>query len=711
MSLVIRVTPQVTTIQMPASGTLLTAPERDDIVPFSFLPLKAEGQNDRKLEDIDAKKECHYRLGRIDPAVARIADEIDSASARIARFVGEASGFSKAARRNPLVPVSQAPVFEVRADQIDSQMVSLLWNDQMRDLAGPLVPGEPIASVETRIEGTLTSAQFAFAAALIGIRVGDAVRIGTRALAKKLRSEHGIGTPEVANPSALYEVVRINDPILYGQHVLAAPIESIQTYLESYWNAAERYWTAVEKTGLYDHDDVVFLKALGIADGDAEPSPFPLVFEKKTQAANASGIADAERIAWMSKVERFKEDVRILSAICNRVTQYFMSGWPAEAQNMLSDERSTWVANQTVAELGLPPDRAAGHRIDALRLLPLYSSFFDLEIEELNKIVEYADGKKEYVPPKIKAILTTPNLWANVADVVVNHLIATQWEMRVPGVLGHLTLRPAYIASDEAWKVDMGTNIGFGDGAGILYNLYLDPYRYDLYLSDLSKWRQELESNLSRTSRREPGQRFAAMARYYFIQFEEFRVALAAANRSNDLRAAYFAINERLGYADAYFHDTGRIVLPHDSIVTAVYASVGEYVEERRPIFSLEHRYRRNADLAVDPSTALDADLAVGGVYLVTGDRLAGEKIAWTLAIKSVRVTDGGLLAFSAEIFPVVAVASLAEGVRNVPEYLPLSDRYSASDYSLVSPETCAMASAALPRMGSIDVDIERRLY
>lgn len=646
---------RATTVVMPVSGTLLDLPALNE--PILFTP------------QVDNWSRAHFRpvskeaeqLGRLDTERRRRSENLAAVRSKLTT----GSTLSARAVEDPFQPADSQPRRMARELAARSQLAALFLTDEIETQlkADALASAEPFPVLESLAAQRLPLAHLQFAAALTGFTINEVRTMAKEVVADGVRVRAGVPKLVVGNFSAPSQMVRINDPRLYQSHEVAVGKDTIISLLSDYIEKARAYWTALETNKLYNSDDIDVLKKSRVIVG-AIAAPIAATPLKRVDI-------DVETVA--ASLTRLQEDVDMATNIASKAATFMLKGWPPAVGSMGVEEKSVWLAQSAASELGFSAARAQGHFLTYSRLL-LWPVFNLVGAEATRQALSFDD----YVQLVRSRIVP-------LAVEFIQH----QWEIRFKNVCGGIDCR---LGGHEWFRQRQDPpDLDLSRSIQLVNRLQQNPRSLDTILDELRRWRRESENNLARASTSETLSRLLSdLWESAQVQTDLVRAALSEVAAINDLDRAIDAMLNRLG--DSWLKP--GIPLPTDTRVTALYSSVGEFVESGRPVLTAVDRFRR-----------------IARVYLSTGEleALAGleARTAWKIAINGTssimnaveilalidRVEpERGQWVLELDVFLALDVAVVVGSVPNAPAFVPYSSRYFGLNE--------ALSQAGLPEAG-----------
>jgi hypothetical protein len=262
-----------------------------------------------------------------------------------------------------------------------------------------------------------------------------------------------------------------------------------------------------------------------------------------------------------------------------------------------------------------------------------------------------------------------------IVPQAANHLVATQMEFTMQHVYGGTKFRLATLAP-PASPQDRLIGRYLPRGVEIKNALLKDPRGYDEHMRDLRAWREEFEVAFTRRRTNDPDfivEQYRRSWDAISADAEQIRGALLNVERIHDIQKVLDAMLNRL---DSETIGSGGIDVPFDTRVVSVFASAGEHLAEGRPVMSVQERFRCKARAFVTSQEVSDLRLIPMSVWKVELNEQAeaAPSVSYVCIVGSIEPEKADLWVINMELLAVIQPS--VEGVSNLPEVLPLSNRY-----------------------------------
>lgn len=606
-----------------------------------------------------------------------------------------------------------------RLEALRSLIRAHLWSEELvTKLSKEGVGKLPVVSLEKRVASLLDFRSINLLAALAEIDPITLRDAAASLLAQDIRTYSKVPNTTLPNPGAPFQKFRINDPALYSGHIVTSPLEEFSEQVEAYCLEATKYWTALEQTRLYNEDDLRILNIWNPQDSIIKPF---------VDAGSPSERIKQECSLWQKKRNEYSTSIKIIKAITTKGIYFGFKGEPAAMPpwDYLSgltkhEWLSRWYATTVVKDLGLDPSYVDGHKLDWV-----YAS--EWWIKYLLLIMPRTGGT-----PVSISDLAAVMAW-KLGPLVANQVVATNWELVVPHFMGGVKLQPPVniipgFAQHE--KADMPsyfdsptdllklpiylTNLSFEEPNIIAQSAYKNPSSVSKILSSIANvghnvekeilWNNNASSSINRA--------WDTVWRDSYNEIDQFRLALLNTSRAEDIARALLALNESLGYSDLKTPEYGRIKLPSDSKVIAVYAREGEYADVKRPLLAVQHQYRSAGKLFLRQEEVKQLGIVAGMAYEISlSNQDALPSFFKTVAlVHNISPNEQNGWTVDLDVFPVFEVNNFVGSTNGLPRFLPVQDRFCNPKLNLLSPEQCEAAKKIVPMLEEIQITFKNRI-
>lgn len=588
-------------------------------------------------------------------------------------------------------------------------LASLLSTEALRDPATFTSPARlPTQALEDRVTQALDSELLGLGQAVTGLESRSAQRLAAGALADDLRAAAGILLPTLQHPGAPFQTVRINDPVLAASFTLNWGWEASSALVEGYLAQAHAYWSALEATGLYNADDIEFLRAARLlapkpGKGDDTTAWDFVEHEYGSMGELLAYQADSWRacqnfhdearrvcraagdlVAQHSAVQLAdpcgacggtglpRHGERFRCATCNGTGSLFTSdSWPEVFRKADLDGRDAWLVQAALDRCGLPAERAAAYLGLYRSLLPAIQSVFQHTVDQASR----RSTDRGWTPPLVvQSVELVPRVAQVLAAVALESCMSFRCDvfggLAVQGSTG-LSLRiPTAGDADEG--------VSWDAGASLLRDELAADYDGATAGRALDDW-ATAELRRLRLDRWQFPQAAAASLDALIQQRDAFRLAEASARKLRDLEAArglfleQAALTPLVGEPDMY-----HWVPPIDGIVSDVYAKPGEFIRAQQPLLLVQTEFDRRMTLNIGIDEFSASPLVNEGLFELrfADPALAHPTLACVLLVDAVRpAPDGTAMLVEGTMLPCLRVAEHLKRPIQQPALLPLSNR------------------------------------
>ncbi|WP_295793952.1 hypothetical protein [Mucilaginibacter sp.] len=716
----------ISSLTMPVSGTITKMADIGDIGRNSLDGVKNRSENlsDGYYLEYDASTNViEFQTNVFSEEVRKLSEEFNTRYDALFAFRKDFDSLSLQAVEDPFLPAKFKD--SARINNSIALLLSILWNNQISSLAND-IPEETYPVLEKRISALLSETTIAFCSALISLDKGSTRLLACKEIANEIRRRelfNGLYSDEVSHPTALFQKIRINDPVFYQEQIIYVDYESINS-LMYYPSKIKEYWENIALKKLYNEDDIAALKAWGVIQNKkadlagllpaAEDIPTPF-----TKLENAYDELYDVRIQIDNAIKATKEIGNVGFNV------WLSGGWPATTE-VLPEERSLWVAKCAVANLGLPAEEANkyGSCFDGLL------GFIIKYITTPNKAIPIAknhdqDGK---LVPHLFFAGDIEGLLTFIIPHAASDYISAVMEFKIKSIFGGTTVKllQAYTSADlQNNPFDQRGNISdLPQGIQIYNDLLVNPRLYEDQINNLRIWRDNFEQNNVRTSIPNDDvviddyYRFNKSRSYLeknrksfdsiFSKIDKIRIALTTVDAINNVQKIFDSLTAKL---NSDYINLGYLKIPLDSKVVSRIVSIGEFVTEGKPIATIIDRFRCDAQAFITQEDMSDLPVLPMSVWKVAinGVKTIGDNIFFSCIVKRVEPVEGKSWKIDLEM--IASVNFSVEGILNFQEFLPLSSRFLNPVIVGISEDILIQAEQAIPNQQLATIEFLEKIF
>ena len=602
---------------------------------------------------------------------------------------------------------SAAVVAENRVSQ--RTLADLLSTEALRDPATfTASAGLPTQALEDRVIQALDSGLLGLGQVITGLDRGSAQLLVASAMADDLRAAAGIHLPALQHPGAPFQTVRINDPVLAASFTLSWGWEATSALVQRYLVQADAYWSALEATGLYNADDIEFLRAARLlppkpGKGDDTTAWDLLVHEHASMTEVLAHQADS----WRACQSFHDEARRVCRGAADLVAQhsavqvadscgacggtglprhgeayhcatcqgtgalFTRDSWPDTFRTADLDGRDAWLVRAALDRCGLPSERAPAYLGLYRSLLPAIRSVFQHTVDQASR---RSTATGWTAPLVVQSEELVPRVAQVLAAVALESCMTFRCDvfggLAVQGSMGMSLRSPAAGDEDEGFSWD--------SGASLLRDEMADEYDGAATGRALDEW-ATAELRRLRLDRWQFPQVAAASLDALIQQRDAFRLAEASARKLRDLQAARGLFLEQAALTPLIDEpDVYHWVPPVDGVVSDVYAKPGEFIRAQQPLLLLQSEFDRRVTLNMGIDEFSASPLVPEGLFELrfADPALAHPTLACMLFVDAVRpAADGAAMLVEGTMLLCLRVAEYLKRTIPQPALLPLSNR------------------------------------
>jgi len=724
-------------LSMPVSGTITRLPV-EGVVSFarvdSIRNWPSSGYGPYLIDEGESPTNIQFETVSFTKEVTRLSEDLEERQRTLRDFRNSfGTPLSTQAVDDPF---SQEIMWDAtpRILQAEELLLSLLWDNNIGDLANN-VPSHHFPALEDRI--TINPATLRFCSSLLSLATLDTENLAKMVLAKELRRREGVPPEEglrkyhVLHPTALFQILTINDPILYGEQQVTSTVGEFEELYSDYERLATDYWESLKAKKLYMRQDIQALIAW-----------FKIEQEEPHIAARGLDIPELRpvhdpwkdcdpleklrlgRQEWIATQQKIRENIEILEKIGLIGFEYNLQGWPGGLIGLPKDAQSFYVAQNAIRELGYYDvdesdydDAAEIPGVTAAKAA-IAAALVEGHRDSWNRIYEYIQMLLSLEMPSPLTVPAPSRIEAAIRfskaimPYVATYVVATQMEFAMPNVFGGTKFRlnaPATIDVVESSIFESALS-----GANITRRILKDPSALDARITDLQGLSTDVEAKaLAMTFPKdyslEKGlAKVRAMIGGYFHEAERIRGVVANVERINQITQLIKAMLVRL---NSRAFGSGTIDIPLDQRVVSVFASIGEHLLEGQPVVSVQKRFSVKGRSFLNSDQVAELNIRQWSAWKVKVKGVSEPAAGIILAclIRTIEPLESDLWGIDLDIF--AAVTDRPAGVINLPKVLPLSTRYMAPALVGLTPDVLARVDDFFKQFSQESVEFLEQLH